>query len=348
MIRKILALAALSTLTACDYLEKIEFEKERSDQVYRVAMEDYRAGRLAQAIEGLNKVLAADPTNSSARFQLACLLQDTKKDYLGAVCAYREYLLQEPTSDKAQLARERIGFCEKGLAIDLANKYELNHVETERRLNAELRESIKNLEKTKVKLTKDIGDLMRRYTELTEENARLKGLMAAEAHEFDDKTDSVNDIADAKRMLEEPDEEGPAATADIADAKSLLDEDDEEGPLATAEVAEAKTLLDEPAPEGPIIKQPVDAKEKRAAAEAAQREAAEKERARLASLAPQHEARPDKYVVQDGDTLYKIAVRFYGVASRWTLIRDANKAIVSTDGRIKKGQTLVLPPEPAN
>lgn len=347
MIRKILALAALSALTACDYLEKIEFEKERSDQIYRAAMEDYRSGRLSQAIDGLKKVLAADPTNGSARFQLACLLQDTKKDYLGAVCAYREYLLQDPTSDKATLATERLAFCEKGLAIDLANKYELNQVDTERKINAELRESIKKLETAKTKLSKDVGDLMRRYTELTEENARLKSLMTAQAHEYDDtKEESDADMAEAKSYLADAEEEGPAATADIAEAKSLLDEGkDVEGPLATAEVAEAKKLLDEPIPDGPIIKQPTDAKEKRVAAEAAEREAKEKERQRLAALVPEHEARPDTYVVQEGDTLYKIAVRFYGVSSRWRDIRDANKATVSTDGRIKKGQTLILPPE---
>ena len=53
--------------------------------------------------------------------------------------------------------------------------------------------------------------------------------------------------------------------------------------------------------------------------------------------------RPETYVVQEGDTLYRIAVRFYGKMSAWTEIRDANKAIISTDGRIRVGQKLVLP-----
>ena len=58
---------------------------------------------------------------------------------------------------------------------------------------------------------------------------------------------------------------------------------------------------------------------------------------------PSDVSRPDSYVVQEGDTLYKIAVKFYGKASAWKKIRDANKATVSMDGRIQKGQRLVLP-----
>jgi nucleoid-associated protein YgaU len=53
--------------------------------------------------------------------------------------------------------------------------------------------------------------------------------------------------------------------------------------------------------------------------------------------------RPKYYVVKDGDTLYKIAIKFYGRVTAWTEIREANKAVVSMDGRIKTGQKLTLP-----
>ena len=36
-------------------------------------------------------------------------------------------------------------------------------------------------------------------------------------------------------------------------------------------------------------------------------------------------------------------MKFYGKASAWKLIRDANRAIISTDGRVKTGQKLKLP-----
>jgi nucleoid-associated protein YgaU len=53
--------------------------------------------------------------------------------------------------------------------------------------------------------------------------------------------------------------------------------------------------------------------------------------------------KPEFYVVKEGDTLYKIAVRFYGKSSAWRIVRDANKTVISTDGRIKVGQKIRLP-----
>ena len=47
--------------------------------------------------------------------------------------------------------------------------------------------------------------------------------------------------------------------------------------------------------------------------------------------------------MQEGDTLYKIALRFYGKTSAWKQIREANKESITTDGRVRTGQTLKLP-----
>jgi nucleoid-associated protein YgaU len=79
--------------------------------------------------------------------------------------------------------------------------------------------------------------------------------------------------------------------------------------------------------------QPKDAKAKREAAKKAAAEAAAKA----------SEGRPREYTVEDGDTLYKIAERFYGRSSAWVKIRDANKTIISVDGRVKAGDRIVLP-----
>ncbi len=53
--------------------------------------------------------------------------------------------------------------------------------------------------------------------------------------------------------------------------------------------------------------------------------------------------RPKTYVVQEGDTLYGVAKRFYGTLTVWKQIRDANKAVISTDNRLRAGDTIVLP-----
>ena len=77
MMNKAVFAALLAALvSACDYVGGRAQSSQRTDAAYRAAMEDYRAGRLDQAIAGFRKVCRDDPSNSSARFQLACLLLD--------------------------------------------------------------------------------------------------------------------------------------------------------------------------------------------------------------------------------------------------------------------------------
>ena len=49
------------------------------------------------------------------------------------------------------------------------------------------------------------------------------------------------------------------------------------------------------------------------------------------------------YTVQAGDTLGKIAVKFYEDGSRWTEIFEANKDQISDPNVIEVGQKLVIP-----
>ena len=54
-------------------------------------------------------------------------------------------------------------------------------------------------------------------------------------------------------------------------------------------------------------------------------------------------ARPSTYVVQPGDNLMSIALRFYGARSKWRDIQKANMVTIPADGRVKAGQTIKLP-----
>ncbi len=55
-----------------------------------------------------------------------------------------------------------------------------------------------------------------------------------------------------------------------------------------------------------------------------------------------------RYTVQPGDTLSKIALRFYGQAQLWTRIFEANRDILTDPARIEVGQVLKIPPPPAD
>jgi nucleoid-associated protein YgaU len=52
---------------------------------------------------------------------------------------------------------------------------------------------------------------------------------------------------------------------------------------------------------------------------------------------------PRTYVVQSGDSLSKIAKKFYGSANDWKRIHEANKALIKNPDVIQPGWTLTIP-----
>lgn len=345
MIKRVIALAALSCLTACERIaqrvEMADITKERADRQYREAMAAYSVGQLGTAVAKLKEVCSADPANASARFQIACILQENEKDYIGAYCAFHEYLVQHPHSDKAKLAESRMASCERAMATVLADKYGLNVSEAQRKETEAVGSKLKKAEALKNKLAKDVETLMRRVNSLNDENSRLKALMV-ERNTSEAEQMSQDEIAEARELIIE-DETAEAVADEVAEAKELIIEDAEETPDEI--INEGKSLLEEVAAEQatPIITQPADAQAKRKAAEEQKEQHKLAKAAEAAAAAAKHEVRPDSYVVQSGDTLIKIAERFYGRKSVWQRIREANKATISADGRLKAGQKIILP-----
>ena len=54
-------------------------------------------------------------------------------------------------------------------------------------------------------------------------------------------------------------------------------------------------------------------------------------------------AKAKTYVIQAGDTLGKIAKQFYGDASRWKEIAEANKDQIPNPDKIQVGQEIKIP-----
>ncbi len=66
-------------------------------------------------------------------------------------------------------------------------------------------------------------------------------------------------------------------------------------------------------------------------------------KATSSSSAPAPAAEERSYVVVKGDTLSKIAQKFYGKASAWPRIHEANKDVIKDPDRIYPGQKLRIP-----
>lgn len=53
---------------------------------------------------------------------------------------------------------------------------------------------------------------------------------------------------------------------------------------------------------------------------------------------------PQSYTVQKGDTLWKIADKFYGDGRKWSLIAEANTAVLGNPNKLKPGTVVTIPP----
>lgn len=310
-----MALMVLMTLTACDFVEKADIRRERADGLYRAAMEDYRAGRLDAARAGFEKTIRRDPANASARFQLACLLQDAKHDNENAYFCYREYLLQQPESDKAQAARDRMALCEKDLAKKLATRHGLVGQGALAQEIESLQRELSAAQTRAAAAEKELGTLRGRVSALTAERERLLAVVKGVGEAGEAVT------ADAKNPL-------------VREAKDLLEEDEDSGDRIkiSSDVAALKSEEKEELTTGSSILPTHTAEDGIRPAE---------KPAERAQPAPA--AHPETYVVKEGDTLYGIAKRYYGRLSAWKEIRDANKALISADNRLRAGDTIKLP-----
>jgi nucleoid-associated protein YgaU len=47
--------------------------------------------------------------------------------------------------------------------------------------------------------------------------------------------------------------------------------------------------------------------------------------------------------VRDGDTLASISRKFYKSSAKWKKIQDANRSVVDDPGKLKVGETLIIP-----
>ena len=313
--KKAMALMALTILTACDYSARKDIRSEHDDRLYRAAMDDYRAGRMDAAIEGLEKTVRGDPANASARFQLACLQQDLKKDFLSAYFGYREFVLQHPESDRARLAKDRMAVCEKEMARALSIRHGFNSAEGVSRELAVARAEIKELKDRVAAAEKNLGQSQERVRALSAERDRLLAAVKGIGEARPESTD-MKEVLKEKDLLDREDDSVAGAAQSVRSEKQLLESEEAD------ENETGSSLLPAHKPED--LAKRTD----------------EKPAEKTEKTVP---ARPKAYVVQEGDTLYGIAKRFYGSIRPWKAIRDANKTLVSADNRLKAGDTLVLP-----
>ena len=299
-----------------------EESKERNTSLYRRARGAEQEGNTKEAVRLYRTLLVEEPRSYSVHFQLAALLQDSEEDYISALYHYKQYLALRPETEKTTLVQDRIRVTEQLLAPQLLRKLGAS---AQGLSQAHL---LKENDRLKGQLTKLEGE----KSVLNEEKDRAeKTAMAAQA-ELERLRDLLNKIRAAERT-EKPSEsaatiaerERAAATNKTREGKSLRELRRE----AEAEAADAAAKTGSGDTDDVMSK----VKQKLGDAPADSETGTHKK--------PRPE--PKSYTVQAGDSLFKISEKFYGDSTQWKKIRDANRATINPDGRLRIGQTLVVP-----
>ena len=329
----LLACIEAAFLTGCDPSEPSAAERgDRASRHYAAAMAELQSGHVDAAIKGFEAVVRTEPGNGNAHFQLAALLEDVKKDYLGAIVHYRLYLTIRPKSDKAVVAQDRMKGCETRYAAMLIEK-----AGVENQFAAELEKLRKEhgqCGKKVAKLSEELDDAKRKIASLEKEVAMKAKMLERASSIADDQSVAATPKrrmrpTDAELIEDESEGDRVLSSADIKNLRAMLDEDERTAvPPKTADVTAA-------ADEDEAGRPPLAATNK--ASSAANPFAKKKEKKAPGRLIP------ETYTVEEGDTLMRISAKFYGTNHKWRDIREANKAIISPDGRVKTGQVIKLP-----
>lgn len=343
---------------------------ERGSALYRKAFAAEQSGDIKEAVRLFNKVLIEEPRSFSAHFQLATLLQDHEADYFGAIYHYRQYLALRPEAEKGTLAQDRIRIAEQMLAPQILKKVgdsvqgltQAHLLKENDRLNL----AITTLQGEKSMLLEEKAKSDKELAGLRADNERLRDLLRKLRVSETDGT--AAEATSARAAAASARQEGDAATPS-GDAKRLRALREEAALLAREggkpPPPVRKPLADVPSTESVLKKVEarltgVPAREERAPAPPAKSakpgsDAAQAgEPADLSALSLFGRGQKKEksagagenqrtYVVQPGDSLFRVAEKFYGDATQWKKIREANRTRIDPDGRIRAGQIIVVP-----
>ena len=370
----------LATFCGCDKgpsLSEIE-ARERTSRMYTNATDDLQAGRMDAAIKGFERVVLKEPESYSAHFQLATLLQDVRKDYIGAIAHYRSYLALRPASDKATVAQDRMKLCETLLSAEVLRKAggsASGKLAADNEKLAAARDSLEaQVKKLETELERAKKDIARLESESASKSRLLRKLSEADDVRAS-KTSAVKEALaeirtereEAQRrrlkptdaeLLDEPDdgsatEDRIRTSHDVRKLKSELAAMDRDGRPRKLDVSSAKLDDVSPVPSRPDAGGAVrSAAEKSASGQDVSKAKKSGKPSSLDAVLgsatqkkPKATAggRPETYTVQQGDTLFIISKRFYGAPNKWKAILNANRAMIAPDGRLRAGQVIKLP-----
>lgn len=178
-------------------------ERELDHPLMARASAKAREGNIEAAVELYQKVIEQQPTRARAHLNIAALYEDSK-ELVDAIYHYRRYLAMRPSTEKAQMIRDRIRIARMAYAA------------TVYRQPPELQEEIAQLQKKNVELEKQSRELRQALAAANEtDNQEIRRLRARNAGLAKELTSTGKELATAEQKR-------TSATKELAAAKKVL------------------------------------------------------------------------------------------------------------------------------
>lgn len=317
----------------------VDEAKERNSSLYRRARAAEQTGELKEAVRLYRTMLVEEPRSYSVHLQLATLLQDYEEDYISALYHYKQYLALRPETEKTTLVQDRIRVTEQLLAPQLLRKLgdqvqglSQAHLLKE---NDALKRQITKLEGEKSMMSEEKDRAEKAAASALAETERLRELLnkMRTAEKAEKAAEAVSAAAIAER-------ERAAANAKTHENKSVRELRMEAEAMASE--AAAKTGKKSPDESPSDVLKKVQQKLDESAVTSGVTDV------KSDTPAPTKEkknksAEPRTYTILPGDSLFRVSEKFYGDATHWKKIRDANRTNIDPDGRVRVGQVIIIP-----
>jgi tetratricopeptide (TPR) repeat protein len=294
---------------------------ERSGPEFERAVALEQVGRLDDAIDLYEQILFDHPRKIVAHLHLALLLHDHRHDYISAIYHYKRYISLRPGGEKDETVTRRIRLAEQLLGAQFGRRSDINTGANQKEMAAEidkLNGRITALEGEKRTLVDERDKLGNELKESQAEAQRLRRLVDKLQMVATDDAGAGKprgSVLSRMRTRREGVEEASSKSAKLP-------------PLGSDAIAAARAEAERlAAGDDSVVEVP-----------AAGGRGSDKGGARAANT-----AKTVTYVVQPGDTLFRIAERHYGDGNAWKRIRDANRKQINLDGQVRVGQVLVIP-----
>ena len=319
--------------------------RDRATPAFDRAVRTEQAGKLDEAITQYEQVLLDHPRLISAHLHIALLLHDHRQDYFGAVYHYRQYLKLRPGGEKDELVEGRIRLAEQLLAAQLLRRVGDLAGIAQSRLTEQvdtLSRRVTALEGDKTALTDEKEKLTQSLQTSEREAQRLRHLL--KSMQLPDQPAAAIEPRPGARIPSTRDEQAvrePVVPAAPSVSRSAITAAREEAERLTSGTPPPKNPIAPVRPLEPVPPKPAAV----AAPEVPKPVVVAVPEIPKPAAEPAVRRKPEfrTYVVQPGDTLFRIAERHYGDGSKWTTVRDSNKSRISSDGRVRVGQILLIP-----